>query len=417
MGKFPSPFEDDNVRRGELRELQASRIDWEKKAYSSSFSPRSLTPPDSANSSSSLESQQKSPPRHPHIYSSTCHAPALPSIATFVSPPRPRGFRPSSGVHPAPLYTPYPPSPRSAGIPLRLSSFPPGINAASSTTSLFPSIREEPRRATDGMGMSAVGGGAQFGEPPVGTYNPVMDRPILSVSPRAISFPASILQFDYQGDQQMLAGGLIDHDSGRLPDPDRYSPVMMDARASESTVKISEPRRTRSGVVRARSDPIKLSVPSLSSPPLSSTTLPSISNNRKRQSAVKPTVFITTPCSTFHPVPTSPTLLALFESSSLPLPLPTSYLLVIWDGHKSCALSPHAAESIQPHPDNRILVFPPGSVETVFDKKGNQVWPWSRGCGANDWVRMAEGDECLCRKFRYRQGKVRFSLIQLSLSM
>lgn len=419
MGKFRSPFEDDNVRRGEMRELQASRIDWEKKAYSSSISPRSLTPPTSANSSdsiSSLESQQKSP-RLPHIYSSTmCHAPSLPSITTFIRPPRPRGVRPSSVVHPTPFYTPYPPSPRSASIaPLRLPLLP-GINAISSTTSLFPPIQEEPRREIDsrlarlgisGVGFGSAGGGeAQFGEPPMGTYNPVIDRPVLSVSPRAISFPAAILQFDYQGDQEISSPGLIDHEMGRLPIPYRYSPVMMDStRAYESPVKISEPRRTRSGVVRARSDPIKLSVPSLPCPPHSSTTLPSISNNSKRRPVNKPTFFVTTAPATFHPIPKSPTLVALYESLSLPIPLPAAYLVVTWDGHKSCALSPHVAETIQPHPENRLLVFPPGSVETVFDKKGNEVWPWSRGCGANDWVRMAEGDECLCRKFRYRQGK------------
>ena len=423
MGKFRSPFEDDNVRRGEMRELQASRIDWEKKAYSSSISPRSLTPPTSANSSdsiSSLESQQKSP-RLPHIYSSTmCHAPSLPSITTFIRPPRPRGVRPSSVVHPTPFYTPYPPSPRSASIaPLRLPLLP-GINAISSTTSLFPPIQEEPRREIDsrlarlgisGVGFGSAGGGeAQFGEPPMGTYNPVIDRPVLSVSPRAISFPAAILQFDYQGDQEISSPGLIDHEMGRLPIPYRYSPVMMDStRAYESPVKISEPRRTRSGVVRARSDPIKLSVPSLPCPPHSSTTLPSISNNSKRRPVNKPTFFVTTAPATFHPIPKSPTLVALYESLSLPIPLPAAYLVVTWDGHKSCALSPHVAETIQPHPENRLLVFPPGSVETVFDKKGNEVWPWSRGCGANDWVRMAEGDECLCRKFRYRQGKVRLS--------
>lgn len=418
---FRSPLEDENVKRGEMRELQASRMDWERKAYSSSFS-RSITPPDSANSNSSLESQQDSP-RLPHLYSSTIsYAPTLPSIATFISPPRPRAFRPTSVNHPAPLYTPYPPiSPRSTGIAPIHTPLLPGSGAISSTTSFFrsaSSIQELPKREIEGrlvglgisgMGISGAGGGgggSQFGpvDPPVGTYNPVIDRPVLSVSPRSLNFPSTILQFDYQPAQEIKPVD-FNHEQGRSPDPYRQR-----HRYEEVQMKPPEPRKTRGNVmIRTKSDPMKLQVSTLSSSPPSSTRLPSISNNSKRRT-INPLSPVLPPAK-FHPIPSSPILLSLFQSTRLPLPIPTDSLLVIWSGESSQALSPALAESLglKQHPENRMLVFPPGSVRKVQDKKGKEVFPWSRSSGANDWVRMAEGDECMCGKFRYRQGKVRSS--------
>ncbi|KAK4700166.1 hypothetical protein P7C70_g6085, partial [Phenoliferia sp. Uapishka_3] len=87
-------------------------------------------------------------------------------------------------------------------------------------------------------------------------------------------------------------------------------------------------------------------------------------------------------------------------------PFAEDVLALVWNGELSRVFefsSRSDVLSMKPHPDNAIILFPPGTHRVVHDKNGYQSNPWESAKSANDWLRN-QMDVCSCQRFRFVQG-------------